>query len=63
MTRETSAKYIGVGCQTIVALAPDYYTPSLEDAMRLAGIFSLEVDDIFFLKTVEAPPLHLKGSK
>lgn len=48
MTQEMLARAVGVTRQTIVALETGRYAPSLELAMRLAGIFGRGVDDVFF---------------
>ncbi|MBY0566556.1 MAG: helix-turn-helix transcriptional regulator [Hyphomonadaceae bacterium] len=48
MTQQTLAQAVGVTRQTIVALETGRYAPSLELAMRLAGVFGCGVDDLFF---------------
>ncbi len=48
MTQEMLARAVGVTRQTIVALETGRYAPSLELAMRLAGVFGRGVDDVFF---------------
>lgn len=48
MSQDALAKAVGVTRQTIVALETGRYAPSLELAMRLAGVFRLGVDDVFF---------------
>jgi putative transcriptional regulator len=48
MTQEALARAVGVTRQTIVALETGRYAPSLELAMRLASVFSLGVDALFF---------------
>jgi putative transcriptional regulator len=48
MTQEALAKSVGVTRQTIVALETGRYAPSLELAMKLADVFGLGVDDVFF---------------
>lgn len=58
MSQEALAKRVGVTRQSIVALETGRYAPSLELAMRLAGVFSLGVDSVFFWITPpsETPP-------
>jgi putative transcriptional regulator len=48
MTQEALARAVGVTRQTIVALETGRYAPSLELAMKLADVFALRVDDVFF---------------
>jgi putative transcriptional regulator len=63
MTQESLAKSVGVTRQTIIALETGRYAPSLELAMRLAGVFGCRVDDLFFWKGGQPPPVLQKGSK
>ena len=51
MTQEALAQAAGVTRQTIVAIEGGRYAPSLELAMRLAGVFALCVDDVFHWRT------------
>lgn len=62
MTQEALAKSVGVTRQTIIALETERYAPSLELAMRLAGVFHYKVDDLFFWKGGHAPPVPKKGN-
>lgn len=48
MTQDALARAAGITRQTIVALEGGHYAPSLELAMRLAGVFGRRVDDVFF---------------
>lgn len=48
MSQAALARVVGVTRQTIVALETGRYAPSLELAMRLATVFDVRVDDIFF---------------
>jgi putative transcriptional regulator len=50
MTQDALARSVGVTRQTIVALETGRYAPSLELAMKLAGVFGRGVDDVFFWK-------------
>ena len=63
MTQETLARSVGVTRQTIVALETGRYAPSLELAMRLAGVFGLGVDDVFFWNATAVPEAGSKGPK
>jgi putative transcriptional regulator len=53
MTQEALAKAVGITRQTVIALEAGRYAPSLELAMRLAGVFGKTVDEVFFW--LEAP--------
>ena len=48
VTQELLAKTLGITRQTIIALEAERYAPSLELAMKIAGVFDKKVDDIFF---------------
>lgn len=48
MSQAELAKIVGVTRQTIVALETGRYAPSLELAMRLAAVFGVTVDDVFY---------------
>lgn len=63
MTQEALAKSVGVTRQTIIALETGRYAPSLELAMRLAGVFGCKVDDLFFWKDGQAPAVPQKGNR
>lgn len=63
MTQEALAKSVGITRQTIIALETERYAPSLELAMRLAGTFGCKVDDLFFWKDGQMPPVPQKGSR
>lgn len=63
MTQEALAKSVGITRQTIIALESERYAPSLELAMRLAAIFNCKVDDLFFWKDGQPPPILQKGSR
>lgn len=41
------ARLLGVSRQTVNAIAPDKYEPSLPLALRMAKIFGVAVDEIF----------------
>lgn len=50
MTQQELAKKIGVARQTIIAIEQGRFCPSLESALRIAGVFNMPVDDIFILE-------------
>ena len=52
MTQQQLAEQVGVTRQTIVAIEKEQYTPSLELAFRIALVFSLPLEEVFYL---EAP--------
>jgi len=47
MTQVELATKAGVSRQTIVALEAGKYNPSLELAFRLAGVFGVEIGEVF----------------
>jgi putative transcriptional regulator len=49
LTQEEVAIKVGVSRQTIIAIEKGNYTPSVLLAIKLAKVFSLSVDDIFFI--------------
>jgi len=51
MTQQQLAEQAGVTRQTIVAIEQGKYTPSLELAFRLAVIFEVPLEEVFFLST------------
>lgn len=51
MTQEALARAVGITRQTVISLETGRYAPSLELAMRLAGVFGRGVDDVFFWKS------------
>lgn len=51
MTQQQLAEQAGVTRQTIVAIEQGKYTPSLELAFRLAVIFNVPLEEVFFLST------------
>ncbi|MGO4497690.1 helix-turn-helix transcriptional regulator [Paenibacillus sp. 2RAB27] len=50
MTQQQLADKVGVTRQTIVALEQGKYSPSLELAFRIAGVFKLPLEDVFFVE-------------
>ncbi|BBI30941.1 helix-turn-helix transcriptional regulator [Cohnella abietis] len=53
MTQQQLAEKAGVTRQTIVALEQGKYSPSLELAFRIALVFNLSLDEIFFIENKE----------
>ena len=47
MTQLELAEKAGVSRQTIIALEAGKYTPSLELAFRLAGVFGVPIGEVF----------------
>lgn len=48
LSQAALAQAIGITRQTIIALEQRRYAPSLELAMRMALVFGVRVDEIFF---------------
>lgn len=48
MTQAELGKAIGVTRQTIIAIEQGRYSPSLESAFRIAQVFDVNLDDVFF---------------
>ncbi len=48
MTQAQLADRIGVTRQTIIAIEQGRYSPSLEVAFQIAGVFSVPLDDVFY---------------
>jgi putative transcriptional regulator len=49
MTQAALAEAVGVSRQTIIAIERGDYKPSVELALRIAGIFSLPLESVFHL--------------
>ena len=47
MTQAELADRIGVTRQTIIAIEQGRYSPSLEVAFQIAGVFNVALDDVF----------------
>lgn len=50
MTQQELASRVGVTRQTIVAIEKGKYSPSLEAAFRIAGVFDQPLENVFFYK-------------
>ncbi|CAG1011334.1 MAG: helix-turn-helix transcriptional regulator [Anaerolineae bacterium] len=53
MTQQQLAEKVGVTRQTIVAIEKGNYSPSLELAFRIARVFNLSVEEVFYVDIVE----------
>ena len=47
MTQADLATRLGVTRQTVIAIEQGRYSPSLEMAFRIAGVFGVPLDDVF----------------
>jgi len=47
MTQAELAERVGVTRQTIIAIEQGRYSPSLEMAFQIAGVFDVPLDDVF----------------
>lgn len=47
MTQAELAKRVNVTRQTIIAIEQGRYSPSLETAFQIAGVFGVPLDDVF----------------
>jgi len=47
MTQAELAQRIGVTRQTIIAIEQGRYSPSLEMAFQIAGVFNIPLDEVF----------------
>ena len=50
LRQEDMAKELGVTRQTIIAIENNKYNPTLELAMKIALLFHLHIEEIFFLE-------------
>jgi len=48
MTQQQLAEKVGVTRQTIIAMEQDKYSPSLELAFRIAHVFEVPLEEVFF---------------
>jgi len=53
MTQEELATRVGVSRQTIIAIEKGKYNPSVGLAIRIARVFGVSVESIFFLEGEE----------
>ena len=55
MSQETLARAVGITRQTVIALEGLHYAPSLELAMKLADVFGVAVNEVFFWRKPDRP--------
>jgi len=55
MTQADLAQRIGVTRQTIIAIEQGRYSPSLEMAFQIAGVFDVPLDQVFQYQPKGAP--------
>ena len=48
LTQEQLAVKVGVSRQTVIAIESNKYNPSLDLAFKLARLFEVAIEDIFF---------------
>jgi len=48
LTQEALAEKVGVSRQTVIAIESNKYNPSLDLAFRLARLFEVAIEEIFF---------------
>ena len=48
MTQSELGHAIGVTRQTVAAIEQGKYSPSLESAFRIAQVFGVDIDDVFY---------------
>jgi putative transcriptional regulator len=56
MTQAELAQRIGVTRQTIIAIEQGRYSPSLEIAFQIAGVFNVPLDEVFQYPDGEGEP-------
>ena len=49
-TQETLAEKAGVSRQTVIAIESNKYNPSLDLAFKLARLFGVAIEEIFFFE-------------
>ena len=47
MSQQALADAIGVTRQTVIAIEQAKYSPSLESAFRISGVFGVGLEDVF----------------
>lgn len=53
MTQQQLAQQAGVTRQTIVAIEKGDYSPSLELAFRIAQVFNVRLEEVFFVENAQ----------
>lgn len=59
LTQESLAEKVGVTRQTIHAIEKGKYDPSLELAFKLARLFGVRIEDVFFYEDNGTEPLRV----
>jgi len=57
MTQEALAQAVGITRQTVIALEAERYAPSLDLAMKLAELFGVGVEEVFFRRGPDGTPV------
>lgn len=57
MTQKNLADRAGVSRQTVVAMEKGKYSPSLELAFRIAKVFNVPLEDVFYYEEIEEEKL------
>ena len=47
MTQQALADAIGLTRQTVIAIEKNRYSPSLEAAFKIAGVFGVDLSEVF----------------
>jgi len=55
MTQQALADAVGVSRQTVIAIERNKYSSSLEVALRIARVFDVTVDTVFWLDDAAGP--------
>jgi len=55
MTQEELANKVGCTRQTIIALEQEKYVPSLELAFKIAGVFGVNLEEVFQYDSILYP--------
>lgn len=53
MTQKALAQAVGVSRQTIVAIEKGQYSPTLELCFKLAIVFKISIEEIFFVEAID----------
>lgn len=56
MTQDTLAKLIGVTRNTIISIEKDKYCPSMKVGFRIARLFGVGLEDVFFYEEEKDGP-------
>lgn len=56
MTQQALAERVGVSRQTVIAVEHGKYSPSLEVAFRIAGVFGVPLEEVFQYEPGPAEP-------